>query len=148
MGGKSKSKMLERESEPSQSMHKNTDIPVQARLILPDLDMKYNGLNGQKWSTLAQRTVKAVDLGKHLIDDPPSEEDLRYEIWESEKALITNWMIKNMEEEQRDDYLLIDCVRDLWQEIQKSCAKMHSDFRVFDLWEQERIKQGSLSIFS
>ena len=57
-------------------------------------------------------------------------------------------MIKNMEEEQRDDYLLIDCVRDLWQEIKKSCAEMHSDFRVFDLREQERIKQGSLSISS
>ena len=129
MGGKSKSKMLERESEPSQSMLKSTDIPIQTRLILPDLDMKYNGLNGQKWSTLAQRTLKAVYLGHHLIDDPPS----RYEIWESEEALITNRMIKNMEEEQRDDYLLIDCVRDLWQEIQKSCAEMYSDFRVFDL---------------
>ena len=146
MGGKSKSKMLERESEPSQSMLKSTDIPIQTRLILPDLDMKYNGLNGQKWSTLAQRTLKAVYLGKHLIDDPPSEEDPRYEIWESEEALITNWMIKNMEEEQRDDYLLIDCVRDLWQEIQKSCAEMHSDFRVFDLREQERIKQGSANM--
>ena len=42
-----------------------------------------------------------------------------------------------MEEEQRDDYLLINYVRDLWQEIERSCANMHNDFRVFDLWEQE-----------
>ena len=106
--------MLERESEPSQSMLKSTDIPIQTRLILPGLNMNYNGLNGQKWSTLAQRTLKAVYLGKHLTDNPPPEEDPRYKIWESEEALITNWMIKNMEEEQRDDYLLIDCVLDLW----------------------------------
>ena len=60
-----------------------------------------------------------------------------------------NWMIKNMEEEQRDDYLLIDSVHDLWQEINKSCAEMHSDFRVYDLREQERtLKQGNLTIAS
>ena len=84
-------------------------------------------------------------MGKHLTDDPPSEEDPRYKIWEFEEALITNWMFKNMEEEQRDDYLLIDCVRDLWQEMKKSCAEMHSDFRVFDL--RERADQIGKSIY-
>ena len=54
-----------------------------------------------------------------------------------------------MEEEQRDDYLLIDSVRNLWQEMKKSFAEKHSDFRVYDLWEQERmLKQGNLTIAS
>ena len=87
-------------------------------------------------------------MGKHLTDDAPLEDDPKFEIWESEEALISNWMIKNMEEEQRDNYLLIDYVRDLWKEIERSCANMHNDFRVFDLREQERMKQGNLSTSS
>ena len=75
--------------------------------------MKYNDLHGQKWVTLAQRSLKAAYLGKHLTEDAPTKDDPQIETWESE-ALIMNWMIKNMEEERRDDYLLIDCVRDLW----------------------------------
>ncbi|XP_078434599.1 uncharacterized protein LOC144705702 [Wolffia australiana] len=147
MGGKSRSKMLEKEFETSTS--KEADTTIQNRLILPDLDMKYNGVNGQKWVTLAQRSLKAAYLGKHLTEDAPSEDDPKLYIWESEEALIVNWMIRNMEEEQRDDYLLVDCVRDLWEEINKSCAETHSDFRVFDLREQERtLKQGSMSISS
>ncbi|XP_078427982.1 uncharacterized protein LOC144700456 [Wolffia australiana] len=122
---------------------------VQTRPVLPDLDMKYNGLNGQKWITMAQRTLKAAYLGRHLTEEAPSEDRAGIEVWESEEALIMNWMIKNMEEEQKDDYILIGCVRDLWQEINKSCAEMHSDFRVYDLREQERtLKQGSMSISS
>ena len=113
MGGKSRSKILEKDSEASSSAVRVFDTPVQHRLVLPDLDMKYNGLNGQKWVTLAQRSLKAVYLGKHLTEDAPSKDDPKIEIWESEEALIMNWMIKNMEEEQRDDYLLIDCVHDL-----------------------------------
>ncbi|XP_078440353.1 uncharacterized protein LOC144710454 [Wolffia australiana] len=121
--------------------------PVQTRLVLPDLDMKYNGLNGKKWVTIVERTLKAMYLGRHLSDEAPAEEDPRSEVWESEEALIMNWMIKNMEDEQRDDYLLISCIRDLWQEIKKSCAEIHGDFRVYDLREQERtLKQGSLTI--
>ncbi|XP_078434228.1 uncharacterized protein LOC144705434 [Wolffia australiana] len=147
MGGKTRSTMVEKEAESSTS--KETVITIQNRVILPDLDMKYNGVNGQKWVTLAQRSLKAAYLGKHLTEDAPSEDDPKSYIWESEEALIVNWMIRNMEEEQRDDYLLIDCVRDLWEEINKSCAETHSDFRVFDLREQERtLKQGSMSISS
>ena len=88
-------------------------------------------------------------MGKHLTEDSPSEDDPKIETWESEETYIMNWMVKNMEEEQRDDYLLINCVCDLWQEINKSCAEMHSDYRVYDLREQERkLKQRSLTIAS
>ena len=57
MGGKSRSKILEKDSEASSSVVRVFDTPVQHRLVLPDLDMKYNGLNGQKWVTLAQRSL-------------------------------------------------------------------------------------------
>ncbi|XP_078441716.1 uncharacterized protein LOC144711607 [Wolffia australiana] len=147
-----KSRMVEKESEiTSLTSVKTGETPTQPRLILPDLDIKYNGINGQKWITLVQRSLKAIYLGNHLTEDPPSEDAPKLErvIWESEEAFITNWMIKNMESDQADDYLLIDCVRDLWQEIQRSCAETHSDYRVYDLREQEKaLKQGSLSISS
>ena len=149
MGGKSKSKIHERKSEPSSSVVRVLDLPVQTILVLPDLDMKYNGINGQKWITLVQRLLKVAYMGKHLTEDSPSEDDPKIETWESEETYIMNWMVKNMEEEQRDDYLLINCVCDLWQEINKSCAEMHSDYRVYDLREQERkLKQRSLTIAS
>ena len=149
MAGKLQSKTIERDSEASSFAVRVFDTPVQKKLVLPDLDMKYNGLNGQKWVSLAQRSLKAAYLGKHLTEDAPSEDDPKIETWESEEALIMNWMIKNMEEEHRDDYLLIDCIHDLKQEIKKFCAEMHSDFQVYDLWEQERtLKQGSLTIAS
>ncbi|XP_078435258.1 uncharacterized protein LOC144706195 [Wolffia australiana] len=123
--------------------------PAPVRITLPDLDMKYNGRNGQKWVTLAQRTLKAAYLGKHLTEAPPMEDAYAMDIWDSEEALIMNWMIKNMEEEQKDDYLLVNIVRDLWKEINKSCAEVHKYFRVYDLREQERkLKQGSMSISS
>ncbi|XP_078448341.1 uncharacterized protein LOC144716933 [Wolffia australiana] len=121
--------------------------PVQGRPVLPDLDMKYNGINGQTWVTMAQRALKAAYLGRHLTGEAQSEDDAGLEVWESEEALITNWMIKNMEDEQKKDYLLIDSVRDLWLEVNRSCAEMHSDFRVYDLREQERtLKQGNLTV--
>ena len=149
MGGKSKSRLHERESEPSSSMVRVLDLHVQTRLVLPDMDMKYNGINGQKWITLVQRSLKAAYTGKHLTEDSPLEDDPKIETWESEEAYIMNWMIKNMEEEQRNDYLLIDCVGDLWQEIKKSCTEMLNDYRVYDLREQERkLKQRSLTIAS
>ena len=149
MGGKSKSRLHERESEPSSSMVRVLDLHVQTRLVLLDLDMKYNGINGQKWITLVQRSLKAAYMGKHLTEDSPLEDDPKIETWEFEEAYIMNWMIINMEEEQRNDYLLIDCVGDLWQEIKKSCTEMLNDYRVYDLREQERkLKQRSLTIAS
>ncbi|XP_078428048.1 acyl-CoA N-acyltransferases (NAT) superfamily protein isoform X2 [Wolffia australiana] len=121
--------------------------PVQGRPVLPDLNMKYNGLNGQKWITMVQRALKAAYLGRHLTEEATSEEEAVWEVWESEEALIMNWMLKNMEDEQKDDYLLIDGVRDLWLEVNKSCAEMHSNSWVYDLREQERtLKQGNLTI--
>ena len=99
MGGKSKSKVHERESEPLFSVVRVLDLPVQTRLVLPDLDMKYNWINGQKWITLVQRSLKAAYMGKHLTEDSPSEDDPKIETWESEEAYIMNWMVKNMEED-------------------------------------------------
>ena len=101
MGGKSKSKVHERESEPSSSVVRVLDLPVQTRLVLPDLDMKYNGINGQKWITLVQRSLKAAYMGKHLTEDSPSEDDPKIETWESEEAYIMNWMVKNDKTWQR-----------------------------------------------
>ncbi|XP_078428525.1 uncharacterized protein LOC144700847 [Wolffia australiana] len=147
-----KSRIAEKESAvTSSTVVKTAETPAQPRLFLPVLDIKYNGINGQKWITLVQRSLKAIYLGNHLTEDAPSEDAPKLErvIWESEEAFITNWMIKNMEPDQADDYLLIDCVRDLWQEIQRSCAETHSDYRVYDLREQEKaLKQGNLSISS
>ena len=88
MGGKSRSKTLERDSEASSFAVRVFDTPVQNRLVLPDLDMTYNGLNGQKWVTLAQRSLKAAYFGKHLTKDAPSEDDPKIETWESKEALI------------------------------------------------------------
>ena len=99
MGGKLRSKTLERDSEASSFAVRVFDTPVQNRLALPDLDMKYNGLNDQKWVTLAHRSLKVTYLGEHLTEDAPSEDDPKIETWESKEALIMNWMIKNMEEE-------------------------------------------------
>lgn len=53
-----------------------------------------------------------------------------------------------MEQEQQDSNHLVDYIRDLWQEIKRLCADMHNDFQVFHIREQERTKQGSLSITS
>ena len=99
MGGKSQSKTLERDSEASSSAVRVFDTPFQNRLVLPDLYMKYNGLNGKKWVTLAHRSLKAAYLGKHLTKDAPSKDDPKIKTWESEGPLNMNWMIKNMEEE-------------------------------------------------
>ena len=90
MGGESQSKTLERDSEASSSAVRVFYTLVQNRLVLPDLDMKYNGLNGQKWVKLAQRSLKAAYLGKHLTEDAPSEDDPKIKTWEFEEALIMN----------------------------------------------------------
>ena len=63
-------------------------------------------------------------MGDHLIDDSSPTNKLRLKIWKAKEAYITNWMVRNMEVEQKNQYYLIDIVADIWKEIQKSCAEM------------------------
>ena len=119
------------------------------RLVIPDLDLKYNGTNGYSWMKLTERSLVAAFIGDHLIDDSSPTDKLRLKIWKAEEAYITNWMMRNMEVEQKNQYYLMDIVADIWKEIEKSCAEMQNDWRVYDLLLQVKlIKQKDLSVAS
>ena len=119
------------------------------RLVIADLDLKYNGTNGYSWMKLTERSLVAAFMGNHLIDDSIPTDKLRLKIWKAEEAYITNWMVRNMEVEQKNQYYLMDIVADIWKEIEKSCAEMQNDWRVYDLLLQVKlIKQKDLSVAS
>ena len=83
------------------------------RLVIPDLDLKYNGTNGYSWMKLTERSLVAAFMGDHLTDNSPPTDKLRLKLWRAEEAYITNWMVKNMEVEQRNQYYLMDVVADI-----------------------------------
>ena len=87
------------------------------KLVIPDLDLKYNGTNGYSWMKLTERSLVAAFMGDHLINDPPPTDKLQLKIWKAEEAYITNWMVRNMEVEQKNQYYLMDIVADIWKEI-------------------------------
>ncbi|XP_078448442.1 uncharacterized protein LOC144717008 [Wolffia australiana] len=119
------------------------------RLVIPDLDLKYDGTNGYSWMKLTERSLVAAFMGDHLTDDSPPTDRLRLKLWRAEEAYITNWMVRNMEVEQRNQYYLMDVVADIWREIRKSCAEMQNDWRVYDLLLQVKfIRQKELSVAS
>ena len=98
---------------------------------------------------LTERSLVAAFMGDHLIDDSPPTDKLQLKIWKAEEAYITNWMVRNMEVEQKNQYYLMYIVADIWKEIEKSCAEMHNDWRVYDLLLQIKlIKHKDLSVAS
>ena len=109
------------------------------RLVIPDLDLKYNGTNGYSWMKLTERSLVVAFMGDHLIDDSIPTDKLRLKIWKAEEAYITNWMARNMEVEQKNQYYLMDIVADICKEIEKSCAEMQNDWRVYDLVLQVKV---------
>ena len=98
---------------------------------------------------LTERSLVAVFMGDHLIDDPPPTDKLRLKIWTAEEVYITNWMVRNTEVEQKNQYYLMDIVADIWKEIQKSCAEMQNGWRVYDLLlEVKLMRQKDLFVAS
>ena len=98
---------------------------------------------------LTERSLVAAFMGDHLIDDSSPTDKIRLKIWKAEEAYITNWMVRNMEVEQKNQYYLMDLVTYIWKEIQKSCAEMQNDWRVYDLLLQVKlIKQRDLFVAS
>ena len=156
MGKKASSKKVSKKAKaPSYSSEEESSVDevphiydyTKNRLVIPDLDLKYNGTNGYSWMKLTERSLVAAFMGDHLTDNSPPTDKLRLKLWRAEEAYITNWMVRNMEVEQRNQYYLMDVVADIWREIRKSCAEMQNDWRVYDLLLQVKfIRQKELSV--
>ena len=53
------------------------------KLVILDLDLKYNGTNRYSWMKLTERSLVAAFMGDHLIDGPPPTDKLRLKIWKA-----------------------------------------------------------------
>ena len=58
------------------------------RLVIPDLDLKYNDTNGYSWMKLTERLLVVAFMGDHLTNDPPLTDKLRLKIWKAETRYL------------------------------------------------------------
>ena len=70
-----------------------------------------------EWSKLVQLTLDGSQLGHHLTDPPLTSTDPSYKVWKSEEAFIHQWILVSMSLEMWWDFLYVDLVKKLWDDI-------------------------------
>ena len=100
-----------------------------------------------EWSKLIELTLVGRELGDDLKESPFLEKDPRYKRWKAEEACIHQWILSTMNLEIRRDFLCVDSVKELWDEVSKCKAKKHYDCRIYDLSAKViQARQGSKNI--
>ena len=116
-------------------MTKPGEVPEMAKaidsgrtiVVFPDIEVKFDGINMLEWSKLVELTIVGRELGDHLKESPVLEKDPRYRKLKAEEALIHEWILSTLNSKMMRDFLYVDYVKELWDEVSKYSTKKHYD---------------------
>ena len=68
-----------------------------------------------EWSQSTKISLKSKGKMKHVMGTtkPPTENDLKYEVWDAENSRVMPWLLHSMQPEISKAYLLLPTVRDI-----------------------------------
>ena len=84
-----------------------------------------------------------------MTDPPLNSTDPSYKVRKSDEALIHQWILVSMSLEMRRDFLNVDYVKELWDDIPKYSEKRNHDWWIYELNARaSQAPQGSDSVMT
>ncbi|XP_078446364.1 uncharacterized protein LOC144715310 [Wolffia australiana] len=124
-------------------------VKERVTIILPDISIKFDGTNGYQWRQHVELSLEARFLLENLSKDPIFPGNPSFRTWKSKESLTCHWLLGITVPDMADNFLYVDIVKIMWDEITKNCAKQQNDWRCYDLMVQAaQAKQGDSSVMA
>ena len=111
------------------------------------LSEKLNYNNYTKWSRLMQISINSRGRLNHITNEPPKTADSDYPQWAQHDSVVISWIIKNIDAEIVNQFIIYSTARNLWQGIENLLNSGRDKLQNYDLSSTAAtLRQGNNTI--